>query len=39
MNLYTYAKFDPDCSSGLEAFPDLWMDDPPNPHARLVSRG
>ena len=28
MNLHTCTKFDPDRSSGLEAFPDLWIDDP-----------
>ena len=28
MNLHTCAKFGPDRSSGLEAFPDLWIDDP-----------
>ena len=31
VNLYTCAKFGPDRYSGLEAFPDLWIDDPPNP--------
>ena len=31
MNMYTCAKFDPDRSRGLEAFPDLWIDDPLTP--------
>ena len=39
MNRYTFAKFDPDRSSGLEAFPDLWIGDPLTPHAPRVSRG
>ena len=39
MNLYACAKFGPDLSRGLEAFPDLWIDDPLTPHARRVSRG
>ena len=28
MNVYTCAKFGPDRSRGLDAFPDLWIDDP-----------
>ena len=39
VNLYTCAKFGHDHSSGLEAFPDLWVDDPLTPHAPRVSRG
>ena len=39
MNLYMCAKFGPDRSSGLEAFPDLLIDDPINPHDSRVSRG
>ena len=31
VNLYTCAKFDPDRSSGLEAIPDLLIDDPLTP--------
>ena len=31
VNLYTCAKFGPDRSSGLEAFPALWIDDPLTP--------
>ena len=31
MNLYTCAKFGPNRSRGLEAFPDLWINDPPRP--------
>ena len=39
MNMYTCAKFDPDRSSGSEAFPYLWIDDSLTPHAPRVSRG
>ena len=31
MNLHTWVKFCPDRSCGLEAFPDLWIDDPLTP--------
>ena len=39
MNMHTCAKFDPDRSIGLEAFPDVWIDDPLKFHAPRVSRG
>ena len=38
MNLYTCAKFGPDRSRGLEAFPDLLIDDPLTPMP-LVYKG
>ena len=38
MNMYTCIKCYPDRSRGLEAFPDLRIDDP-NPHASRVSMG
>ena len=39
MNLYMCVKFDPDRSgSGLDAFPDLSIDDPLTPKASRVSR-
>ena len=31
VNMYTRAKFGPDSSIGLEAFPYLWIYDPLNP--------
>ena len=31
INVYTCAKYGPDRSSGLEAFPDLLIDDPLTP--------
>ena len=33
INLYSCAKCGPDRTSGLEAFAELLIDDPPNPHA------
>ena len=39
MNMYTCAKFDPVRSSGLEAFPDLWIYNPLTHHAPRISRG